>query len=370
LAINEELIAIEASHSIYVNRLASGFGNDAIPFVDDISEKVNARLNKEVGKNLTPLRREKLLSDIKEITVTGFREYTQLLAANDKEFGGYESAFQAKAVNDLLTNVTTVAATQTTVNKAAKTTLIQLGEGSYTTYNQMLERYWKDNAQQVTNIVAQGFVSGVSTRETANRIMSEVDNRLVKSKKQAKSIASTGTTHYANQARKSYFEENDVIVGTRRIATIDSATSQFCRGVDQTVVLKTEPAYRSAFAPFHPNCRTANVPEIDARYTQEDDGGERATNFRDADSGLLDPKPVNSKNIYYDELRKLDAASQDAVLGKSLGKAYRKMLRDGGTPTEFAKLTVNENLNKAYTLTELKAQDNVLSDILNEQNSS
>lgn len=368
MAINQELISIEASHSIYVERLASGFGNDAIPFIDSVSAKISARLNKEVGKNLTPLRRERLLKDIELITATELKDYTKLLAVNDKEFGGYESAFQAKAVNGLITNAVTIPAAESVVNTQAKNTLIKLGEGSYTTYNQMLSNYWKNNAEQVTNIVAQGFVNGVSTRETTNRIMNEVDNRLAKSKKGAKSIARTGTNHYANQARKSYFEDNEVIVGTRRIATVDSITSQFCRGVDQTVVLKTSASYSSSFAPFHPNCRTANVPEIDSRYTQEDDGGDRATNFRDADSGLLDPKPVSSKNIYYDELRKLDAASQDKVLGPSLGKAYRKGLKDGSlTPESFAKLTIDPKLNKAYTLTELREQDNVLSDILNKQ---
>jgi SPP1 gp7 family putative phage head morphogenesis protein len=231
----------------------------------------------------------------------------------------------------------------------------------------MLKRYWGDNATQITNIVAQGFQLGVSTRELTNQVMGQVGNRLNKSKEQAKSIARTGTNHYANQARKEYFEENDVIIGTRRVATLDSATSGICRGIDQTVVLKSESGYRSAFAPFHPNCRTANIPEINGKYTQDDDGGQRATNFRV--DGDLDPKPVNSKNIYYEELRKLDAGSQDKVLGPSLGKAYRKMLKDGGTPSEFAKLTVNTNLNKSYTLAELKSQDNVLSKILNKQGS-
>ncbi len=367
MALNEELISIEASHSIYVNRLASGLGNDAIPFVDKVNAEIAARLEREIGKNLTPLRREKLLEDIHAITADSLKEYTQLVGAENKEFGGYEAGFQAKSVNSLLDNVETVAVSAGAVNKAAKSTLITLGEGSYTTYNEMLKQYWSTNAVQVTNIVANGFQSGMSTRDIANQVMDEVGTRLGKTKKQAVTLARNGTNHYGNQARKEYFENNDVIVGTRRIATIDSATSQFCRGIDQTVVLKSDPAYRSAFAPFHTNCRTSNVPEIDARYTQEDDGGERATNFRDVESGLLDPKPVSSKKIYYDELRKLDAPSQDAVLGVALGKGYRKMLRDGGTPEEFAKLTINPNLNKAYTLTELKAQDNVLSNILNEQ---
>lgn len=365
MALNEQLISINASHAIYVNRLAVGLGNDAIPFVDKVNVAIEARLAREVGKNLTPMRREKLLEDIHAITADNLKEYTRELAVENREFGGYESGFQAKSVNGLLVNVETIPATTAAVNKAAKNTLITLGEGSYTTYNEMLSRYWRDNATQVTNIVANGFQSGMTTREIANSVMSEVDVRLGKSKKQAVSLARTGTNHYANQARKEYFEENDVIIGTRRIATLDSSTSGFCRGIDQTVVLKGDSAYRGAFAPFHPNCRTANVPEINGKFTQDDDEGDRASNFRV--DGDLDPKPVDSKNIYYESLSKLDAGSQDAVLGPSLGKAYRKMLKDGGTPAEFAAMTVNEKFNKAYTLDQLKKRDNVLADILKAQ---
>jgi len=175
MALNEQLISINASHSIYVNRLAAGLGNDAIPFVDKVNAAIEARLAREVGKNLTPLRREKLLEDIHAITADNLKEYTKGLSKENIEFGGYESAFQAKSVNGLLVNAETVAASTATVNKAAKNTLIQLGEGSYTTYNEMLSKYWKDNATQVTNIVANGFQSGMTTREIANGVMGEVD---------------------------------------------------------------------------------------------------------------------------------------------------------------------------------------------------
>jgi len=107
------------------------------------------------------------------------------------------------------------------------------------------------------------------------------------------------------------------------------------------------------------------VPEINGKYAQDDDEDERASNFRV--DGDLDPKPTDSKNIYYDELSKLKKDDQDAVLGVALGKGFRKMLRDGGTPAEFAKLTINEKYNKAYTLDQLKKGDDVLARILKEQ---
>ena len=76
--LNEELISINASHSIYVNRLASGLGNDAIPFVDKVNADIAARLEREIGKTLTALRREKLLQDIHAITADNLKDYTKL----------------------------------------------------------------------------------------------------------------------------------------------------------------------------------------------------------------------------------------------------------------------------------------------------
>lgn len=365
MAVNDELIAINASHSIYVNRLAAGMGNRSQPFLDAIEEKINTRLAKETGRNLTAKRREALLKDIAEITTAELKAYTVILKSEHKEFGGVEGAFQAKSVNGLLINAETTAISASLANKTAKSNLIKLGGGSYTTYDGMMQKYWQNNSEQITNIVANGYSSGTSTREITNTVMNEVGIRLGKTKTASKSIATTGLNHYANMARKAYFEENDIVIGVRRIATIDSRTSQYCRGVDQTVVLKTDSNYSSAFPGFHPNCRTDAVPELDSRYTQDDDGGERATNFKVGDS--LDPKPVDSQKVYYDELQKLKSGDQDRVLGPTLGKAFRKLLRNGGTPSQFAKLTIDPKLNKAYTITELKRQDNVLSEILNKQ---
>jgi SPP1 gp7 family putative phage head morphogenesis protein len=364
MAKQDELIAIQAQHNVYIQKLAAQYSNDALPFIETMQAEIAARLELEVGRNLTPKRRERLLHDINDIVTVNLRDYTKSLSSSDIELGGYEAAFQAKTLNTMVV-AETVAPSRADVNEVAKSTLIKLGDGSYTSYNQMLQRYYKGNAEQITNIVGQGFQSGVSTRDIIKDVMSEVDNRIVKTKKEAKRIAVTGTNHYANQARKTYFEDTDVVIGTRRIATIDSSTSGYCRGVDNTVVLKTDAAYSRAFAPFHPNCRTANIPEVS---DLDEFGGERPSNFRDAETGLLDPKPIDTKKIYYDELSKLNKADMDFIIGPSLGKAFRKGLRDKTlTPASFAKLTISDIETRPLSIKEIKDRDNALSRILRAQ---
>jgi hypothetical protein len=369
MAVNDELISIEANHAVYLQRLASGLGNDAIPYIDSMHQRIEDRINREVGNNLTVNRRSKLLSDIDSIVNEELKAYTKGLSKSNVELGEYEAKFQAKTISSLYPSVETVAIGRSVIKTAANNTLIKLGDGSYTSYNRMLSSYTDFNAQQITDIVGQGFSTGMTTREITNQVMSEVDNRVVKTKKEAKMIARTGSTHYANQAKRVYFSEEPVVIGTQNISVMDSVTSEYCRGIDLRITLKTDPNYDRAFAPFHRGCRGSNSPVVNPDLVGEDDGGSRPENFRDADSGLLDPKTTSSRNIYYQGMKGIDAKSQDAILGPTLGKAFRKGIKDGTlTPETFARLTVNDAELRGLTLKEMIKKDNALSRILIEQN--
>jgi len=255
------------------------------------------------------------------------------------------------------------------INTTAKNTLISLGDGSYTSYNQMLSAYISNNAEQIDNIVANGFVSGMTTRDIAAQVMQEVDNRIIKTKREAVNISRMGTNHYVNQARKVYFDDDPIVIGTQNISVIDSSTTGWCRSIDLRITLKTSPDYLKAYAPFHRGCRGSNAPVVDPKYDYDDDSERRPENFRNADTGLLDPKQTSSKKIYYESMKSLDAKSQDAILGVTLGKAFREGLRSGKlTPESFARLTIDKGMQRGLTLEEMIKKDNALSRILIAQN--
>ncbi len=364
MATNEELIALQATHSIYVQRVASSLGNDAKPYIAEMQKEITDRVNREVGKNLTPNRRKKLISDINAITRTHLNEYTKELGKGDAALGKYEADWQSSTMAGMYPEATTAVVTKAAVNQASKNSLIKLGEGSYTSYNQMLRNYTNKNAQQISAIVANGFVSGVSTREIASQVLSETDNRIVKTQKEAMSIARTGTNHYANTARQVYFENEPLVKYMQHISVLDSRTSQICRARDGAIFRKDQTQF---YPPLHPNCRSSVSPYIPAEDDEEETGN-RPSNFRDADSGLLQPTQTDSKQTFYDEFAKLDAATQDAQLGPSLGKAFRKGLRDKSiTPDSFAAMTIDEKNLTPLTLTEMREKDNALGRILRAQ---
>lgn len=369
MAISEELVSILATHNVYIQRLAAQYGNEAATYIEKIREDIAARVEKEVGKNLTDKRKDSLYKDISEIVNFNLNQYVDDLKKNHVDLGFYEASYQAKTLKDVFPAIVeTATVTKSAIDKSAKNTLIKLGEASYTSYTQLLSNFTTSNAQQIDNIIRNGFVGGVTNRDIATQVMKEVDSQLIKTKRNALTVARNGTNHYANQARKVYFAEDDAVIGTRRISTLDSATSQYCRSIDQTVVLKDDPDFNKAFAPFHAGCRTANTPEPAKRYL-DDATGKRPENFRNAETGLLDPKQTSSKKIYYEAMKSLDAKSQDAILGVTLGKAFRKGLKTGElTPQSFASMTIDKTLNKGLTLAEMAKKDNALGRILIEQN--
>lgn len=367
---NEKLIAIEASHSIYIERFAASQGNKVLPYIQRINEGILAILNRYDGLNITPKRRLRIEKQISELVLEELRGYIKEYRQDNREFGIYEAEFQKEAIEKTTAVTALESATASLIAKNVVETPIQLGENSWTEYNRMLASYPRTQQAKINALVESAFLRGLTYEQTAQIIRDEVlgsktgkgSSALDMSYKEARTVAQLGVNHVATSANLALLEENaDIVKGVRLIATLDSLTSKICRSIDNTVVLTTDKNFKSKQPPFHRRCRTKSVLELYDKY-DDDNQGERASAF--TVDGKRDPKPVDSKKTYYEQLSKLSASDQDAVLGKQLGRAFRKM----NNPTEFAKYTTKfiDGQYKSYTLTELKKQSNALARILND----
>lgn len=233
----------------------------------------------------------------------------------------------------------------------------------------MMSNYWQKWTDEVDALVQNGFVDGSAINEIADNVFNQLrlqksttsKNLLNRAHRSAKSVAITGTNHYANQARIAFVDENDkTLTGYRLIAVIDSRTSQKCRSLDQKFIPKNSPKLSTFTPPLHINCRTALVYEVDERFKLDDSDTQRASAFEV--DGKRDPKPVSSEGIYYDKMKTLNARDQDNILGSTLGKAFRKM----DNPSEFANATI-DTLGNPLTIAEMKKRDNELGRILRSQ---
>jgi SPP1 gp7 family putative phage head morphogenesis protein len=235
-----------------------------------------------------------------------------------------------------------------------------------------MSNYWRKWSGEIDALVQNGFVNGTNINEISNSIFDQLrlqksttsKNVLSRARRSAKSVAITGTNHYANTARIEFVDQNDnVLKGYRLIAVIDSRTSQKCRGLDQKFIPKNSPKLSAFTPPLHINCRTALVYEVDDRFKLDDKDTKRASSFEV--DGKRDPKPVSSEGIYYDKMKSLKAADQDNILGPTLGRAFRKM----DNPQEFADATI-DTLGNPLSIAEMKKKDDELGAILRQQTGS
>jgi SPP1 gp7 family putative phage head morphogenesis protein len=369
---NDALVAAFSQHTVYLNRVAASQGNAVLPYLDNIYSGINQIYAKYSSrKNITQQLKIEIRKQVSDLVSSELQIYTRELKKEQREIGIYETEFSASALNAVVLDddfqTTIPAAAQVTA--AAIATPIKIGENNYITYNSMMRNYWMKWTDELDAIVANGFATGQTISEIQKTVLDEIKpsksgltkSALDRARRGAKTIAITGTNHYANQSRVVFAQDNlDVIKGYIFLAVVDSRVSQQCRSLDKRTFKSDDPNLSKFTPPLHPNCRSALTYEVDDKYKLDDDDNTRASRFRI--DGKLDPKPISSNQTYYQAMNNLNAADQNAILGTTMGKAFRKL----DNPDQFAKLTI-DSLGNPLTITEMKARDNALSRILNNQ---
>lgn len=364
---NDKLTTLYSQHTVYLQRVGAGIGIDVIPYLEEIQNGIDEIFKKYEGKAITPKRELTIRAEVNELTLTTLKQYTAYVKQQNKIIGGNESDFAAITLNNVVEDDLNIKSpTSLTVNALAVATPVQLGNNSYSSYNNMLKTYYNQWASQIDGVVQLGFVTGANIDDVSSIVNKEIrlttsnnsKTVLSRAKRAAKQMSVMGTNHYANVSRIAFVDANeDVLIGYRLVAVLDSRTSQKCRGLDQKVIKKDDSRLPSFTPPLHVGCRTAMVYEVDGRFKLNESDTDRASSFEV--DGKRDPKPVGSGGIYYDKMKSLRASDQDDILGPTLGKAFRKM----NNPSEFAKATI-DTLGNPLTIEQMKSKDNTLGRIL------
>jgi len=368
---NEILTTVYSQHTVFLQRIGATQGNAVIPFLQLIEDDVQRIFNRYLDRPKTAANQAAITKAIDEASRGHLQDYISQLKKSNREIGTNEAEFAASTLDKIVVrdDFASTVPSAAQVNAVAIATPIQLSESAYTTYNSMMSNYWRKWADEIDALVQNGFVNGQTIGQIANNVFSQMrlqksttsKNLLNRAHRSAKSVAITGTNHYANVARIEFVDQNDdILTGYRLISVVDSRTSQKCRSLDQKFIPKDSPKLSSFTPPLHTNCRTALVYEVDDRFKLDDKDTKRASSFEV--DGKLDPKPVSSEGIYYDKMKALNASDQDNILGPTLGKAFRKM----NNPSEFADATI-DTLGNPLSISDMKKKDNELGAILRQQ---
>lgn len=140
------------------------------------------------------------------------------------------------------------------------------------------ERIW-GNRQKLVNELNNTLTQNIILGKDPQKAIDELARKMNTSKVNAGRLVMTEEAFFSSAAQKDCFDELDV-EQFEIVATLDSHTSDICRGMDGKHFLMSEWKVGVTAPPFHVHCRSTTVPYFDDEFNAV---GERAA--RDEETG-------------------------------------------------------------------------------------
>lgn len=267
------LVDATTRHAIFVERYGHGRFNDLEPILNDMRDKLIARLGSEPMTEFQLFRARTLLADINDITSEGFKQFELDLGGYLSEFSEYEAGFNSRMLGRAVTVDVDIPAIEQ-LNAALNDTDMVLtqasGEAQRMTVNEAINQFSAKKSREIRSMINEGLISGETTDELAKKVKRAVNGR---TKAQARALVSTTISAVSNQARSETAKLNsDIVKFERVVATLDTHTSDICISADKTVW----PVGKGPQFPIHFNCRTLRVMVVEDEYAIPGLEGKRA----------------------------------------------------------------------------------------------
>ena len=351
MATNSELIASQAAHAGFINRVGKGNANKIVSYLKKALEYIESRLAKEGETIRNQTRLLAVQRDIKEKLNLIYSRWEKERDKSIFEIADYEAGFQTKLIGGFVGGVDMVKPSNEQLIKAANAQPLSIGRlNSSVSFTAMLAE-WKPREIATANaVITNGFALGQTTSQITKRMRDEL---MPLTRRNSDAVVITAVNHMSNTAKiQTYKQNNDVVIGYRLIATLDARTTAQCKSFDQTVV-KWDDDYKPA-PPFHWQCRTQQVPELAEEFAKFDKDATRSS------KGGEGAQKVSSTQQYYDWLKNQPASFQDDALGKERGLIFRN---SGLTAQEFRRASV-DRLGNPLTIEQMASRDNRIKDYL------
>ena len=350
MAVNPYLISLQASHAIYLNRVGGSLASESGKYVDAIIKHAKSLQSKHPRILRTKSQVNAFFNEINALMKAEFKDWRADYMDNLLELAEGESGFQARALENVLQDFTATESAAIGARRIAQNKIVL--NGVTTTLATEFAKMQKAQSRDFKKIIYDDWRSGETLRNTVKNLTSSADR---KTRRQIEALARTGTNATAEIARDELYRANDdVVIGYRILATIDTRTTTSCKSMDQRVVKRSD-RYPPK-PPFHYQCRTMTTPELDGRYAQLSKHATRATNL--GEKGY-----ASSQDQYYDILKRTSAYEQNEALGKERGDLFRN---SGLTPAEFRDAMV-DRMGQPLTIKEMVKKDKRLLERAREQ---
>ena len=129
------------------------------------------------------------------------------------------------------------------------------------------DRVWGADRTQLIYQLETRFTQGIIRGEASQKIIRDMSKALDSSRKATERLVRTESAFFASASRKDTYE-NLGVKQYKVLATLDIVTSELCREMDGKIFDVKDYKVGTTANPFHPNCRSTTVPNIDDKYTQ------------------------------------------------------------------------------------------------------
>lgn len=300
-------------HQVHVQRYAGGSLKRLAKFITKAISTAKSRVSEGLSRYGTQ-RYEKQIQELQGELAGVYGEMKQQAVLDLTEFAGYEAEFNMTLLGKVVRTV--VQLNKSNIEQVAAAALadpldLEVGKGRQRiSINGALDQYGTKKSAEIISEIRMGSALG----ETTGQITRRLTSLGVQQRDHAGALVRTMTNHIASSARSQVMADNDdILKGKRRVATLDGRTTPLCRALDGTVVPMPAPS-----PPFHWNCRTTEIPVLKDEFARDIPGSTRPAVGHDG------AEQVSSKTTYGEWLARQPAAFQEDVLGPARYKLFSK----------------------------------------------
>lgn len=329
-----------------LERLKSGEVSQFQYWLKKIDKGIREKLSKQELTEFSRSRLEKQLAVIDSMLKANFDDHYNELAGHlidtAEITAEYEAASLAGAVDNDSFEAVIPATAQINAAVFAAPLSVRGPDGG-----KLLDTFLNDwstaERKAIVGAIRQGAFEGQTNAEIIRNIRGTKANNfkdgiLNTTNRHAGAIVRTAVQHVASVARKETLTENGV-EEYRWVSTLDSRTSDICKGLDGSVFEHG----KGPLPPAHINCRSSFIPELPEHLKFLSKGRTRASK-----NG-----PVSADTTYYDWLKNQPEQVQIDALGKTKAAIFRS---GAVSPEEFKRLNMGRNF-KPITLAEMRKKN-------------
>lgn len=341
---NQQLFNIAVRSQAVLEMAKEGSHKGFAAFLKRMDKAIVERLYdaEDIG---TRQRLAELLTDVKQIQGDILDEWQEGFLLELEEVALETAEIEAAAFESVTRDFAAARPAAAKIISAYKTN--PLGLTDYNG-NLILEPFVKNFSaiaqRKVRNTITAGYYQGQTLQDIVKAVHGTTaanfqDGTIAQINRLNRTIVRTGYQHVAHSARDIVHKSNeDIAPFVRWVSTLDSKTSDICKGLDGRVFKVGE----GPRPPIHPNCRSRTVAVLKGDELLDPKGVRPSRNYKETDGKLkaTKGKAVDASNSYYDWIKTQPRGVQNMLLGPTRAK----LLNDGGIDAkEFARLSLNKN---------------------------